>query len=192
MERPRTLSIFLVIVLAAGLIYLGTGYLKARQQQRELAAKLDDSARTLALIPVPQPDLLRQLADAKQANDLARGIWAEKVDTTQVIKSLLSAADEAGVKAIPLTTDEWSTKTIGNSDYRILSIKVSVAGSLANLTDLINRLYGGKFTAMGIETVTLSIGEGHTGGAGNPTGSVTGTLDLAIYSQPPQPGGGQR
>lgn len=186
------LSTFLVIVLVAGLIYLGTGYLKARQQQRELSAKLEDSGRTLALIPVPRPDLLRQLADAKQANNLARGIWPETVDTTQIIKSVLSAADAAGVKAIPLTADEWSTKTIGDRNYGILSIKVSVEGSLANLTNLINRLYGGEFAAMGIETVALYIGEGQTTGAGSPQASVSGTLDLAIYSQPPQPGVGQR
>lgn len=192
MDRPRVLSTLLVVVLVAGLIYLGTDYLRARQQKAELAARLDDRARTLALIPVPPSNLLQQLADAKQASSAARGIWPDRIDTTQIIKRLLAAADAAGVKAIPLTTDEWSTKTIGDSNYRVLSIEVSVEGSLSSLTAFLGRLYGSEFAALGIETVTLTLNEARAPVSGSAGSSVYGKINLAIFGQPPDLTVGQR
>ena len=146
---------------------------------------MNDTLKTLALIPRPPSDLPQQLADAKQANTAARQtVWPDRVDTTRVIKSVLAAADAAAVKAIPLTTEQWTTRTINNSTYRVLTLKLSFEGSLANLSNLINRLYASEFDTLAVEMVTVTRVSGQTPGAANSPGLLSGTLDLAVFTQP--------
>ena len=184
MSRTRTLGIFLVILLAIGLTYSGTGYLKERNSRTALITKMNDTNSMLSLIPSPSADLQQRLADAQKTNSAAKqNLVPVDIDTTQVIKTVLALADECNVNVIPLNTDSWTNVAIEGINYRVLSISLSVKGSYTNLTTLVNRFYGNEFTALVVETVTINQPGQQTAGSGAAGADYTGTIGLGIYTQ---------
>lgn len=184
MSRIRTLGIFLVVLLLIGLTYTGMGYLKERNGQKALITKMNDINSMLSLIPSPSADLPQRLVDAQKANLAAKqSVLAADVDTTQVIKTVLAAAGECNVNIIPLNTDAWTNVAIEGINYRVLTISLSVQGSLANLTTFVNRFYGNEFTALVVETVTINQPGQQIAGSGATGADYTGIIGLGIYTQ---------
>ena len=177
MSRTALLGRVLFVLLLIGAVYSGLDYLKTHQQQGQLTARMSDATKMLALIHAPASDLAQQLAAAQQANAAAKAAWPAKVDSTQVVKMILATADATNVNAIPLTTDKWTTQTINNVNYRVLTIKVSFSATVDNLSAFMNRLYNSQFTTLSIQDVIV---DNPTGQA---AGTVSGTIDISIFTQ---------
>jgi hypothetical protein len=181
LSRTRTLGIFLVVLLLIGLVYFGMGYRSERNGQKSLITKMDDTNKMLSLIATPAPDLQQRLTDAQNANAAAKqNLLPTDVDTTEVIKTVLTVADEYNINVIPLNTDSWTNVAVEGNNYRVLIISLSVDGSFNDLTTFVNRFYGNEFTALVVQTFTIHQVIEPTGGAGN---GYAGVLELGIYTQ---------
>jgi hypothetical protein len=155
------------------------GYLSERNGQKALITKMDETNKMLSLIAVPPTDLQQRLTDAQNANMAAKqNVLPTDVDTTQVINSILEIADECNVNVIPLNTDSWTNVAVQGTNYRVLTISLSVDGSFADLTTYINRFYGNEFTALVVDTISIHPSGQQTGGS-----DYTGTIQLGIYTQ---------
>jgi Tfp pilus assembly protein PilO len=184
LPRTRTLGIFLVVLLVIGLAYFGLGYRSERNGQKALITKMDDTNKMLSLIAVPPADLQQRLTDAQNANLAAKqNLLPTDVDTTQVIKSVLAVADESNVTVIPLNTDSWTNIAIEGTNYRVLTISLSVDGSFTDLASFINRFYGSDFPSLIVDTVSIHPSVQSAGGAGGISGDYTGVIQLGIYTQ---------
>ncbi|MDD5288985.1 MAG: hypothetical protein PHY28_07760 [Dehalococcoidales bacterium] len=178
------LGICLVTLLVIGLAYFGMGYLNERDAQQALVTKMDDTNKMLTLMPKPPADLQQRLADAQQANLAAKqNLLPDDVDTTQVIKTILAAADECHVNVIPLTTDSWTTVAVQGNNYRVLTISLSIEGIFADLTAFVNRFYGNEFATVVVDTFTIQQPSEQIKGPSGNNIVFTGTLELAIYTQ---------
>ncbi|MBN1643935.1 MAG: hypothetical protein JW856_03870 [Dehalococcoidales bacterium] len=175
--NTKRLSVVLVILLVIGLVYFGVGYFREHQQEAELATQMDDISKLLALIPRPPADLQQRLADAQQANATAKqNLLPSDVDTTLIIKNVFQLADEFNIKVIPLVTDQWTMRTVGEESYRVLTVSLSIEADFADLLDFVNRLYDSEFSIVAIDR--LAIDEVVNGAA------ISGRIELAIYTLP--------
>ena len=179
MSRTRKLGIFLVVLLVIGLAYFGMGYLKERNGQKALITKMDDTTKMLSLIAAPPADLQQRLTDAQNANLAAKqNLLPIDVDTTQVIRTVLAVAVEYKVNVIPLNADSWTNIAVEGTNYRVLTISLSVDGSYTDLTAFVKRFYGSEFPALVVDTITIHQSSQQTGGS-----AYTGVIELCIYTQ---------
>ncbi len=184
MPKTRTLGIFLVVLLVIGLAYFGMGYLSERNGQKALITQMDDTNKMLSLIAVPPADLQQRLTDAQNANLAAKqNLLPTDVDTTQVINSILEIADECNVNVLPLNTDSWTNVAVQGTNYRVLTISLSVDGSFTDLTAFVNRFYGNDFPSLIVDTVSIHPSVQSAGGADGISGDYTGVIQLGIYTQ---------
>ncbi len=179
MPKNRTLGTILAVLLVIAIVYLGTGYLRENRDRQALSAKMNDANKMLSLIPKPPADLQQRLADTKKANqEVRQNILPSDVDTTQVLKSIMSSGEMYHVKVIPLEAGRWNTRAIVGNNYRALTISFSLEGSNADLLSFINTLYGEKYNAIGIDSLTIN-NEKTPGASTVPKGK----LDLVIYTR---------
>ena len=180
MKFKLTIS-FIIIALLVVYYFLGTDYLKQRQQYEALTAQINEAARTLAQTPQPAPDLEQKLAAAEANLAAAQSAFPGGLNSTQIIDTILKLADNYQVKAIPLTTQPWAPDNTG-AGYQVFRLNMEVRGNFSQLSSFINRLENGELTTLVVENLSITrVGE-PTGGATIP---VIANLDLAIYTQTP-------
>jgi len=165
---------------------LGTGYIKQQKEQKELTYQTADVTQALAQMPEPPQDLEQQLAAAQASLAAEQKAFPTKMNTTQVINTILELADECEVKAIPLVTQPWVMEMVGEHGYDVFRLSVVVEGSLPQLLHFVSKLERGEFNTLLVENLSVTtesqpseeeISEG--------TVPVAATLNLAIYARSP-------
>ncbi len=180
MSRTKFLSILLAICLVAVCVYLGTSYLKDRNEQLALKAKIASASQTLSLIPAPSDNVAQRLAEAQKTYDAARqDMLPEKLSSTVILKEVLAAAGEYQIKVIPITSDEWTNTTIGENSYRTLSIELNTESTFDNLVEFVRRLDSSEFSSLAVESVSID-----RNSEAAERGMVSGILELAVFTQP--------
>jgi len=182
LAKGRLLIPILVTLLVMVYCLLGINYLKQRQAQQELTSQIAEVTQTLREIPKPAQDLEQQLAAAQTLLAAEQGSFPSQIATTQVINTILGLAGNCGVKAIPMVTQPWSTETVGEHNYRILRLTVSVEGSFSQITNFISQLDQAGYETLVIENLSATWSTEQTE---EETIPVTGSLKLAIYTQSP-------
>ncbi|OGN97283.1 MAG: hypothetical protein A2Y89_06920 [Chloroflexi bacterium RBG_13_51_18] len=184
MKTRRILITALILALLVVYYLVGTGYLKQRSQKETLKNQISDGTAALALIPLPPPDLDEQMADAE---DL---LWAGQdtlnIDTniTRIINRILRLADETGVKAIPLSTQDWMVERISNQDYAVFRITLAISGNFTQVTDFLNRLENGEPETLVLEYLNVEKVSGSFLFENPDAGSIDGDIRIAVYTLP--------
>lgn len=187
MNTKKLLIILLVAVLLVVYYLLGTGYLKQRQEHKILIPRIAEAAQTLALIPLPPPDLEQRLAAAQADLTAGQSALPGEVNSTRTIDAILKLADECDVKAVPLVTEPWTAVKIGSHDYDVFRLSVSVTGSFANLVSFTGKLENEGFETLILEALSVSRTLEQPGEETVPEGEipVTASLELAVYTLSP-------
>ena len=183
--KNRLLFGFLFIILLVAYYFLGTDYLRQRQQHEHLYAQIDDATRVLAQLPPPLTGLEQQLAAAQDNLTAVTAAFPSQVNSSRFINTILKLADDVGVKAIPLVTRPWSVENRGEHNYYVLRLNVSVRGSFAQLVEFTDKLETGEFPTLIIEGLSVSrYAEQSETGVGSETEiPVSASIDLAIYTR---------
>jgi len=191
--RNKLLIILLIIVLLVVYYLFGMDYMKQRKEHEALTSQITDVALALKQIPeLPQDlehDLERgleqQLAAAKARLVTEQSAFPSKINSTEVINSILELGDDCEVKAIPLVTQPWSIENVGEHDYYVFRLNVAIEGSFSQLVNFISELENGKFKTLVVENLSVTRAAEQPEGETIPEGTVfvTASLDLAIYSQ---------
>lgn len=176
----KLLVVLLTAALLAGYYYLGTGYLRQRQDQGRLAVETEAAGQALATLPARPTDLDRQLQDALDAQEAARNSLPERMDTTRTLNAILRLAEDGGVKAIPLLTQPWMVESVGDYKYSVFRFELNVSGEFGAVQAFLSRLETGEPATLAVEYLRLTRPEGHP-----ESGQVEAALRVAVYARPP-------
>jgi len=179
--------VILIIILSVVYYLFGIDYLNQRKEQKALASQLAEVTQTLGDVPEPPQNLEQQLEAAKASLAAEQGALPGKMNTTQVIDTILRLADDCQVKAIPLITEPWSKENIGQHDYYVFRLNLAVEGSFSQLVYFVKKLENGEFSTLTVEKVSLTrlSQQSEDEGVDEGTILITASLDLAIYAQSP-------
>lgn len=185
--KSKSLITLLIIILLVVYAYSGMGYMKQRKEREMLTSQISNVKQTLAQMPQPPRDLEQRLAAAQARLAAEQSAFPSKMNSTQVINTILKLADVCEVKAIPLVTQPWSIENVGEHDYYVLRLNIAVEGSFSQVVSFISKLENEEFKTLTAKDLTVtrvseqSKGETVTEG----TIHVTASLALAIYTQSP-------
>ncbi len=187
MKNRKLPIVLLVIVLVVVYYLLGTGYLKLRRGNEALASKITSVTGDLTQIAPPPADLDQRLAAAQADWDAARNAFPEKLNTTQIVNTVLELADDVGVKAIPLVTQPWTTESVNEHGYSVFRFNTAVTGTSEQLTSFLRQLENNGIKTLIMENLSVnkenessvkeSISEGIT--------RINASLEIAVYVQSP-------
>ena len=183
MVRRLLITIFIIMLLVVYYI-LGTSYLKQRQEHQALTAQLIEATETLKEMPQPQ-DFGEQLAAAQTNLAVEQNAFPGKVNTTQVINTILELADKCELKAIPLVTQPWLTEKVGEHDYYVFRLNVAIEGSFSQLLSFVSGLENGDYETLIIKNVSVTRSTEQAEAETEATIPVTASVDLTLYIQPP-------
>jgi hypothetical protein len=154
-KTRKLLIVILAAVLLVAYYVLGTDYLKQRQEHAALASQITEAQGALAVIPPPPADLEQRLAAARTALAVVTNSFPARLNTTAIVNAVLRTAKDAGVKAIPLSTQAWTTESASNHDYSVFRLNLVASGSFAQLVDFLHRLETGKPETLVIKSLSI-------------------------------------
>jgi hypothetical protein len=184
--KKRLPIVILIIILSVVYYLFGMDYLNQRKEQKALTPQIAEVTQTLGDMPEPSQNLEQQLEAAEASLVAEQSAFPGKMDTTQVIDTILRLADDCQVKAIPLITEPWSKENIGQHDYYVFRLNLAVGGSFSQLVNFVGELENGGFNTLIVENVSLTrlSQQSEDEGVDEETILITASLDLAIYAQP--------
>ncbi len=187
MLRSRSLVILLVLALLVVYTYLGMGYMKQRKEHEVLAAHISEVTKALGEIPKPAGDLDEQLVAAQAGLAAEQGEFPGKLNSTRVINTILSIADDCGVRVTPLVTEPWLTEEVGEHDYLVFRLNIAVEGSFQQMASFVSQLENSELKTLLIEDLSVARADEQPEGEGitQTTVPVSAGLSLTIYTRPP-------
>jgi len=175
-----------MILILVIYVYFGVNYLSQRGAQQRLASQVSEITQTLAEIPRPAQDLEQRLETARTSLEAERGVLPEELNGIEAVSTILELAGECQVRAIPLATQPWSIRKIGQHSYHVLELKVTVDGSFPQILSFLSRLEKGEFNSLVIQNLNLEkVRSSEEGTASDEAIPVVGSLNLAIFAQSP-------
>jgi hypothetical protein len=154
MSRFKLLILALVICLTVVFVYELTGYLKDSRARNILLQQINTSAETLRVFPPSSLDVLtvQQEKALRENQSVKPTISGSSIDSTEIINSVLKAADGHNLAADPINTEQWMKRTVGSSTYSFLPLNLTVTGKLRDIILFINTLGNRQlFTSLAVE-----------------------------------------
>ena len=187
MKTKKLLLIALAAILLVAYYFLGTGYLKQRQDNKTLASEVSETIQILAQTPPRPTDQTQRLAAAQTSLEAEENAFPDQLNSTRIVNTILRLADDIGIKAIPLVTQAWTTIGINGHSYSVFRLDVSATGNFTPVTDFLSQL-----ETIDIETLVIDYlaidrittppwGEG----VSENITEVIANLDISVYSRPP-------
>ncbi len=185
--RGKLLIAILIITLLVVYYIFGMDYINQRQEREALALQITTVTQALAQISDPPQNLenLEQWLEAAQARLAAeQSMFPTRLNSTEVISTILELANSLGVNAVPLVTQSWSTEVVGENNYDVLRLTVAAEGKFYQLVNFVSRLENGEYQTLVVEDLTVD--RAVTASEGNGSGGIVSfiaSFDLAIYAQ---------
>ena len=185
--KSKLLITLAIVIILVGYAYFGMGYMKQRSEHEVLTSQITDVSQTLAQIPKPPQDLEQRLEAARASLAAEQSAFPGKMNSTQIINTILKLADDCEVKAIPLVTQPWSMEDAEEHDYYVFRLNVTVEGRFSQLSSFISKLENGEFKTLIVEdlSVTRVTEQSERETVTEGTIPVTASVELAIYTQSP-------
>ena len=180
MNKIAIILISVVLLAVYGL--LAMDYVKQGPEQGRLLSEIEEIDQSLEAMPEPSTDFSEQLALVQAALAAENETIPSEIDSSDVIDTILSLAQEIGVKAIPLITEPWVEEQIDESAYRVFRLNIEIEGLFSQVREYVSRLESGEFSTLIVESLIIDVDdeEAYAGGAT----PVVASLDLAIFAQP--------
>lgn len=161
---------------------------RASHEHETLTGQISAARDELAGMPDPQEiaEQNKQLLEVATAELAAEfSAFPEEVNSNEVVRRLLTLADESNVTAMPVTFSPWSTMKINDHEYGVLSASVDISGEFEEVVSFIAMLEEDSFETLGISGVRLSVERPEDGLESVPLRMMTvrAQLDLNVYTQ---------
>jgi Tfp pilus assembly protein PilO len=126
---------------------------KKVQADRTLEQTLSQKARDLA----GQIDALNLNVRQLQASlDEASLAVPEKMNSNDILEKILKLGREYLVSVIPLNSRDWSTAKIGQHDYQVFRMDLSLEGTQEDIVDFLKEMQSELYPTLVVEDVSLS------------------------------------
>ncbi len=183
--RSKLLITILIIVLLAVYSLFGMDYMKQHQEQETLTSQITEVNEALREIPELPQDLEQRLAAAQASLAAEQSEFPGKINSTEVINTILELAEDSEVKAIPLVTEPWSADKVGEHDYYVFRLNVTVEGRFSQLVTFVSKLENGELKTLIVEDMSVTRVTEQSEEESAPEGTIpfTVNLDLAIYAR---------
>jgi Tfp pilus assembly protein PilO len=181
--KSRT-ALITILILALVVVYylIGTDYLGQRNQKEVLAGQIADATGELALIPLPPSDLDEQLANAQDTLWEMQESFAIDTNNTRIVNGILRLAEENGVTAIPLSTQDWTLTKILKQDYSVFRIEIAATGNYTQMVNFLYQLENDEPKTLVLENVTVEKVSGGYLLEDTIEGPVEANIRIAIYA----------
>ncbi len=189
--KIRKLLIALLIVTLLVVYYLvGTGYQKQGRQHEALASQITGATQALALVPQPPADLEQRLTLAQEELYTANSSLPRYTNSTRIINMILRLAEKVGVKAVPLTTQPWTSEKVQGQGYSVFRLDMAVTGTFTQLSTFLSGLEKGKPETLVIEYASVDSAPGlsEEESAASDNVQVNASLKVAVFCLPPSTG----
>jgi len=184
MKKTIIITFVIVILLAVNYLF-GMEYFKQRQEHDPLTSQITDITRTLAQIPEPPQDLEQRLETARSLIIAERNTFPDRINSTQVINSILRLADDHQVKVIPLSTSPPSIEVFGEHEYYVFRLNITLEGKFQHLVSFVNELGQGESQILTVAALAVTRVENQheEEAAIEEDIHVTASLELAVYAR---------
>ena len=183
----KLLIAILIITLLVVYYIFGMDYINQRRERETLAFQITTVTQALAQISDPPQNLdnLEQWLEAAQERLAAeQSMFPTRLNSTEVISTILELANSLGVNAIPLVTQSWSTEVVGENNYDVLRLTIRADGNFYQLVNFASRLENGEYQTLVVEDLNVDRAVTASGGNGSEgIVSFIASFDLAIYAQ---------
>ena len=176
--RTKLLITLLIIVLLVVYFILGMDYMEQRQTHEVLTSQITDVTQTLAQTPESLQPLEQRLVEARASLAAEQNTFPGKQNSTQVINSILTLADDHQLKTT-LVAQPWLMENVGEHGYHVFRLNLAVEGGFSQLLSFVSKLENGEFKTLIVED--LSVKRATEQPEGNI--AITATLDVAIYTR---------
>lgn len=179
MNKLAIALIIVILLIVYGL--LAVDYMKQGSEQKRLLSEIEEVNQSQEVLSGPSVAFAELLAVVQADLAAEYEVIPREISSSNVIDTILSLAQEIGVKAIPLVAQPWTEQYIGENTYRILRINVEIEGLFSQVREYVNRLESGEFNTLIVERLVIDVEdeEAYAGGAT----LVEANLDLAIFTQ---------
>jgi len=182
--RSKILIAILIISLLVVYYIFGMDYLRQRQEREALAFQIATVTQALAQMSDPPQNLEQRLEAAQESLAAEQSMFPSRLNSTEVISTILELANSLGVNAIPLVTQPWSTEVVGENNYDVLRLTVDAEGSFSQLVNFVSRLENGEYQTLVVEDLTVDrVATASEGDGSEGIVSYIASFDLAIYAQ---------
>jgi hypothetical protein len=146
MKEKTILALVIVVALIAGGVFLN-GYFNQSAAADDLAVKVQNDSKNLATVNGANQKLNQEIATinnqtAQAMQDLENEgkVMPARVNSNEIVRSVLDTGRDNSVTVIPLSTDDWSTLKIGKHDYQVFKMTVEVNGDQDNLIKFVKSI----------------------------------------------------
>jgi hypothetical protein len=134
LARTRLITAAITVSLAVLFSYLLMDYVNQSNTQKRLNSQILQSEQTLSTLPSFNSGLTNRLKEIQQSNQALKDCLAGKGDSmTDLIDRLLQNAEETHIQITPLTSGDYSEKTIGQAKYRLQPLDLTISGKLPDI-----------------------------------------------------------
>jgi hypothetical protein len=179
MKTRGWLIFLLVLAVLAVYSYMGINYLRENRQTHDLMTEITNLNALLFMTSDFSTDIDQREAAARDKLKTAQSLFTGETDYAVITEKVLRLAEQAGIRAVPLSTQAWARENIADTTLNVFHLSLEATGSYQKLTDFFNLL-----ETSDIETMTLKylkVGRESVEASAN----LTAELDIALYSLPP-------
>jgi|GEM_PF-3507970 len=136
-------------------------------------------------------DLTKRYSDVQAAIEAEKNLMPDKMNSNDIVESILLLGKEKHVNVIPLSTDDWTPVKIDKHDYHVFRMKVELNGDEKDIIEFLERLQYSIYQTLVVEDIRLvkTIETPVPTGTPVPTftpvpfETVKANLSLAIYAK---------
>jgi hypothetical protein len=148
MKEKTILALIIVVALIAGGVFLN-GYFNQSAAADDLAVKVQNDSKNLTTVNGTNQKLNQEIstinnqtAQAMQDLENESKVMPARVNSNEIVRSVLDTGKDSSVTVIPLSTEDWSTFKIGKHDYQVFKMTVEVNGDQDNLIKFVKSIQG--------------------------------------------------
>jgi ABC-type sugar transport system substrate-binding protein len=184
MNTRNLLIIALVIAVLAAYGIIGMNYLNQRNQNDAYTAQIADASAELLQIPQPPTDLEQQLTAAQDSLNEAQNAFVFTASDTEIIDTILAAAAEIDIIAVPLSTQPWVQEIVSNQTYSVFRIVIQITATYQQVAAFIDQLENGQPETLIIESLTVigPSGASLLESSDRDALPITANIQIAIYA----------
>ncbi|MBI2836564.1 MAG: hypothetical protein HYX85_02595 [Chloroflexi bacterium] len=175
--KPLTWFILVVLIAAAGYVFLGMTYIRQQREQKDLAFQVEQ-LRPAAGASDNQDDLRRRLTVAQEQLAKEQASFPSRLRNTEVVDWIQQTAQQSQVTAFVLQAKPLSSEKVGERIYNVLRVEVTAEGSFPQLKAFVQQLEEGTFKTLVLDRADTALDAGK--------GSIS--LSLSVYAHPAVPG----
>jgi hypothetical protein len=152
--------LIIVVVVVAGVF--AKGYFDDSVTAATLKTKIDSDSKNLTTLTTSSSSLAGDISDlkAKQAKiraaiDNEITVVPDRINTNDIIRSLLTASQKFDCTIVPLTSTDWTSTKIMEGNYWVYHSQIKISGTQPQIINFLNYVQRSLYPTLVIEKLDM-------------------------------------